>query len=102
MTCHAPTLHAYERWAPLYAPVAHNPVMRAEQCSMMELWPEVSGRRVLDLACGTGRYSRVLEEHGAAHVVALDFCTSMLSRVSTMDRVCADMMRLPFAGSVFD
>ena len=54
------TLEAYERWAPVYPPVAHNPLMRAEQRSMLEVWPDVEGRRVLDLACGSGRYSHAV------------------------------------------
>ncbi len=68
------TLEAYERWAPIYPPVAHNPLMRAEQRAMLEVWPNVDGRRVLDLACGSGRYSQLLREANAAQVVALDFC----------------------------
>jgi len=101
-TLDARTREAYERWAPLYPPVAHNPLMRAEQRAMVELWPDVAGRRVLDLACGTGRYSRLLAESGAADVVAVDFCAPMLEQVSTATRVRASMMQLPFVGTAFD
>ena len=96
------TLKAYERWAPVYPPVAHNPLMRAEQRAMLELWPNVKGRRVLDLACGSGRYSQVLCEANAAQVVALDFCLPMLEQVAGAGRVCASMMQLPFRSAVFD
>jgi malonyl-CoA O-methyltransferase len=96
------TLAAYERWAPLYPPTAHNPLMRAEQHAMVELWPQVAGRRALDLACGTGRYSRMLAETKAAQVVAMDFCVPMLRQVSAAARVCGSMMQLPFAGQAFD
>jgi len=72
------TLQAYERWAPIYPPVAHNPLMRAEQQAMLERLPALAGRRVLDLACGSGRYSRLLLEAHAGRVVALDFCIPML------------------------
>jgi ubiquinone/menaquinone biosynthesis C-methylase UbiE len=95
-------LRAYERWAWNYPPVAHNPLMRAEQQLMLELAPEVVGSRVLDLACGSGRYSRLLREANAAQVVALDFCAPMLRQVSVPQRVCASMMRLPFREAVFD
>ena len=98
----AETLAAYQRWAPLYPPVAHNPLMRAEQQAMLLYWPEVAGRRVLDLACGTGRYSRLLAEGGAADVIALDFCVPMLMQVPNGRRVCASMMQLPFAAGTFD
>jgi ubiquinone/menaquinone biosynthesis C-methylase UbiE len=96
------TLKAYERWAPIYPPAAHNPLMRAEQRSMLEVWPNVEGRRVLDLACGSGRYSHLLCEANAAQVVALDFCLPMLEQVTGASRVCASMMQLPLQSAVFD
>jgi SAM-dependent methyltransferase len=98
----AATLAAYEHWAPLYPPTAHNPLMRAEQQAMLEHWPPVAGKSALDLACGSGRYSRLLAEAGASHVVAMDFCVPMLRRVSAGSRVCGSMMQLPFAGQTFD
>ncbi len=96
------TLAAYERWAPLYPPNAHNPLMRAEQSAMVEHWPEVAGRRALDLACGTGRYSRLLADTQTAQIVAMDFCVPMLRQVSAGAPVCGSMMNLPFAGETFD
>lgn len=96
------TLEVYERWAPLYPPVAHNPLMRAEQRSMLEVWPNVDGKRVLDLACGSGRYSQLLREANAAQVIALDFCVPMLEQVAGASRVRANMMQLPFQPAVFD
>ncbi len=95
------TLKAYERWAPLYPPVAHNPLMRAEEQAMKSVWPDVRGGRTLDLACGSGRYSRLLADTGAAEVVAVDFCLPMLRQVVTGQRVCASMMRLPFRDGTF-
>ncbi|HEY6921977.1 MAG TPA: class I SAM-dependent methyltransferase [Steroidobacteraceae bacterium] len=102
MSALAGTLAAYERWAPLYPPTAHNPLMRIEQHSMLEVWPNMEGRRVLDLASGSGRYSRLLLEANAAQVVALDFCVPMLEQVATAARVQASMMHLPFQQEVFD
>jgi ubiquinone/menaquinone biosynthesis C-methylase UbiE len=98
----AQTRAAYERWAPLYPPSAHNPLMRAEQHAMARHWPEVAGKRALDLACGTGRYSQLLAQGGAAQVVAMDFCVPMLRQVSVATRVCGSMMQLPFAAQSFD
>jgi malonyl-CoA O-methyltransferase len=95
------TRTAYEHWAPLYPPVAHNPLMRAEQEAMLQFWPKVAGSRVLDLACGTGRYARLLAA-ADAEVVALDFCLPMLKQVPTGSRVCASMMQLPLAAESFD
>jgi malonyl-CoA O-methyltransferase len=97
----AVTLDAYERWAPLYRAVPHNPLMQIEQDAMLAEWPRVEGRRVLDLACGSGRYTRRLVESRAATVVALDFSQGMLNRVSDGCRVRASMMQLPLASGVF-
>jgi malonyl-CoA O-methyltransferase len=98
----AETLAAYERWAPLYPPTAHNPLMRAEQQAMIEHLPPVAGTRTIDLACGSGRYARLLAQAGAAEVIAMDFCMPMLEQVSLGTRVCASMMQLPFRGESFD
>jgi ubiquinone/menaquinone biosynthesis C-methylase UbiE len=92
----------YERWAPSYPQEPGNPLMRAEQQLMLGCFPAVTGRRVLDLACGSGRYVRLLRAAGAADVVALDASPKMLGRVSGAARVCASMVRLPFAAGVFD
>jgi ubiquinone/menaquinone biosynthesis C-methylase UbiE len=98
----AETLDAYERWAPLYPPTAHNPLMRAEQRAMLGHLPSLAGRSTLDLACGTGRYSRLLAERRAAEIVAMDFCMPMLRQVSGAARVCGSMMQLPFGAATFD
>lgn len=103
MAAHAlANLDAYDRWAASYPPVPHNPLMRAEQRAMLALWPEVAGARALDLACGTGRYARLLQERGAASVVALDLSQGMLQHSRVAWRVRADMMQLPLAAAAFD
>lgn len=93
---------AYDRWAPSYPPQPHNPLMQAEQQAVLELWPDVAGRRALDLACGTGRYAHQLQQRGAACVVGVDASAGMLQRAAIERPVRADMMRLPFAAGAFD
>jgi malonyl-CoA O-methyltransferase len=95
-------LEAYTRWAPVYPPVPHNPLMRVEQLAMQASWPDLRDRRVLDLACGTGRYSRLIRASGAALVVGVDFCLPMLRRLAGCASVCASMMQLPFGDGAFD
>jgi malonyl-CoA O-methyltransferase len=95
-------LDAYELWAETYAPAPHNPLMAAEQEAMVALLPDLRGRRVLDLACGTGRYASLVARAHAAHVVALDLSPAMLRRVAAGARVQASMERLPFANASFD
>jgi ubiquinone/menaquinone biosynthesis C-methylase UbiE len=92
----------YERWAPSYPHVPGNPLMRAEQQLMLRNWPEVAGRRALDLACGSGRYARLLREGAAAQIVALDASPGMLRRVAGAGRVCGSLSRLPFTAGSFD
>jgi len=96
------TLEAYERWSSSYPPIPHNPLMRAEQTAMFECWPDVTGKRVLDLACGTGRYTHRLVDDRAAAVVALDLSEGMLRRAAAPGRVQADMMSLPLRTGAFD
>lgn len=86
---------AYRLWAKDYPPYAHNLLMQVEERAVMELLPTVRGKRVLDLACGTGRYARLLQEQGA-RVIGLDFSYEMLARSENQfGRVQGDMSALP-------
>jgi malonyl-CoA O-methyltransferase len=96
-----PARDAYDRWAADYPPEPHNPLMRIEQEAMLGHWPDVTGRRALDLACGTGRYASLLAQRGASEVIALDFSAAMLRHVSAAGRVRANMLRLPFIDDAF-
>jgi len=64
------------------------------------------GAIVLDLACGTGDFSRlVLESLPGAKVVAIDLAEKMLALARSRSRtrtVCADAMTLPFPDGIFD
>jgi 2-polyprenyl-6-hydroxyphenyl methylase/3-demethylubiquinone-9 3-methyltransferase len=61
----------------------------------------LDGRRILDLGCGKGRYSRALAELGA-QVIGLDLCAGMLEEGAGLDRVRATARRLPFRSATFD
>jgi SAM-dependent methyltransferase len=66
----------------------------------------LSGRRVLDLACGPGRHSAQLFEKGA-RVTGLDLSAALLTRARErlpppVHLVRGDMRRLPFADRVFE
>jgi malonyl-CoA O-methyltransferase len=67
----------YADWAPTYPPYPHNALMEVEQMVVMSLLPPVSGRRVLDVGCGTGRYMRLVGALGA-EVVGVDLSAAML------------------------
>jgi SAM-dependent methyltransferase len=49
-----------------------------EQYSTFSLLPSLTGRSVVDLACGDGIYSRELKRRGAARVVGIDISAEMV------------------------
>ncbi len=64
----------------------------------------LKGARVLDLACGTGRYIGALSSAGASPV-GLDLSTALLeeaSRAGAEPLVRGDMRAIPFARAAFD
>ncbi len=97
-------LDAYAQWADVYAPEAHNPLMQLEEQAVRELLPEVAGQRLLDLACGSGRYLKRLAPGVNGPTVGLDFSRPMLARAASLGRplVQADLLRLPLAAGSFD
>lgn len=62
--------------------------------------------RILDLACGTGDFSRLVRSHvPQASAVACDITEVMLQQAQTHDvpdAVCGTAVSLPFAESAFD
>lgn len=64
---------------------------RIEVPCIEALLPPLEGCRVLDLGCGTGRFTRLLAERGAAEVIGLDLSPTMLALAET---------KLPAGGSI--
>jgi 2-polyprenyl-6-hydroxyphenyl methylase/3-demethylubiquinone-9 3-methyltransferase len=62
---------------------------------------ELAGRRVLDLACGKGRYVDWLQSEGA-WAVGVDLSRGMLDAGNGNNGVCARSVRLPFRAGCFD
>lgn len=70
---------------------------------VFEEMPDLRGRRVLDLGCGSGRYLVEALERGADHVVGVDFAPEMLELAAALidrqggsmrtDLVCEDITR---------
>lgn len=52
----------------------------AEWPAIRALLPDLSGKRVVDLGCGFGWFSRFARETGAAHVLGLDLSEKMIAR----------------------
>jgi SAM-dependent methyltransferase len=95
----------YDRWAGTYDSGV-NPLLALEERCIFPLLPRLQNLRVLDLACGTGRWLDFLVTRGAGSVVGVDLSMGMLS-VSASKRNCrsrlvrADISNLPFPASHF-
>jgi len=71
---------------------------------ILEYFGDLTGRRVLDIGCGKGRFARVLGERfpGAA-LVAFDLAEAMLRYVPDgISRCAGSMTALPFQSESFD
>jgi SAM-dependent methyltransferase len=71
---------------------------------MLRLCGDVAGRRVLDLGCGEGRFSRMLAERGA-RCAGIDVTPEMTSTAHDRgpgDYTLSDAARLPFLDATFD
>lgn len=97
-----PSLQAYQQWAGAYPPHAHNALMKAEEQAMRSLLPTMSGRAILDLACGTGRYALIARQHGAGRVIALDNSEAMLRVSSLIGAACATTEAIPLGSQSVD
>jgi SAM-dependent methyltransferase len=100
----------YRSWfdGPYLDLYGHRDAAEAERGTGVILEPlGLAGRRVLDLACGSGRWLRAVEAR-RAHVVGLDLAWRLLQAAraapggATAMLVRADMRALPFLPASFD
>jgi ubiquinone/menaquinone biosynthesis C-methylase UbiE len=99
------TRNAYDQWAPTYDS-SPNPQIVLEFPDVLELLAPTAGETILDVACGTGRYTVVIAERGAA-VIGMDFSAEMLARarrrMPNTEFHTADLTKpLPFLSHYFD
>lgn len=70
----------YDAIGSAYEKVKTLPMARyAEQGSFLALLGDLAGRSVLDLACGTGFYTRRVRQRGAGHTLGVDVSTEMIA-----------------------
>ena len=69
-----------------------------------DFFGDLSGKAVLDVGCGKGRFARIFKErHSTASIVALDLAVAMLRAAPpSLLRVSSSMLQLPFPDSRFD
>jgi ubiquinone/menaquinone biosynthesis C-methylase UbiE len=97
---------AYDCW---YATPLGQLVDRVEKAALFALLPDLNGRRVLEVGCGTGNITEALSRRGA-RVVGLDLSGPMLAAAQNRARqqgYAPDLVRsgagvLPFPESSFD
>ena len=96
----------YERWAPTYDDDP-NPLLALEERELKALLPDLRGKVALDLACGTGRWLRILSQRATALVVGVDSSAGMLRVAAEKDGLQRSLVRancshLPLANAAFD
>jgi len=63
---------------------------------------DFKGKKVLDYACGTGRFGKLVQDRGA-DVIGIDISREILKAASKVIKVkCADGTSLPFEDNSFD
>jgi ubiquinone/menaquinone biosynthesis C-methylase UbiE len=96
----------YDLWAASYDRDP-NPLLALEERALQPLLPDLRGKKVLDVACGTGRWLERLLGAGADSGAGADFSSAMLragsSKTWLRGRLArADCFALPFQSDVAD
>jgi SAM-dependent methyltransferase len=104
--CRVSVEQGYARWAATYDQTP-NPLLALEQRLLLPLLPDVAGKRVLDLGCGTGRWLEKLVAAKPALGIGIDLSAAMLAvaqqKAALAGRlVRADCLELPFPSDAFD
>ncbi len=99
-------LKGYQLWAQTYDRDP-NPLLALEERELERLLPNLTGKDVIDVACGTGRWLRKLLSGGARSGVGADFSAAMLKAANTEASlqghlVRGDCLALPFRPQVAD
>ena len=96
----------YERWAAIYDSFP-NPLVAREQRHLATMLGDVSGKTILDLACGTGRWLEFFLRRGAVNGIGVDCSASMLRGARQKQAIANRLARascelLPFRAASFD
>lgn len=89
-------LTGYAQWAKSYQASPHNPLMEVEQQAMLSLMPvDLREYDCLDVACGSGRYTLLLQARRAKQVFGIDYSADMLMQAQKVD-LNGVLIRAPF------
>jgi len=105
-SCPLPVAEAYRRWAPIYDQTP-NPLLAREERHLLPLFLDLHNKRILDLACATGRWLQRLIARGAGSGVGIDSSVAMLRVAGRKGTITGRLARapcesLPFRAAVFD
>lgn len=101
-----PVAEGYERWAPTYDRTP-NPLLAREERYLVPFLADLDNKRILDLACGTGRWLERIMARGGALGVGID-CSAAMLRVAGKKPAISGRLaqgaceRLPLGTAVFD
>ncbi|MCB0195272.1 MAG: class I SAM-dependent methyltransferase [Anaerolineae bacterium] len=89
-------LTGYAHWSKSYQASPHNPLMEVEQQAMLGLIPvDLRDYGCLDMACGSGRYTLLLQARRANCVFGIDYSADMLVQAKKVD-LGGHLIRAPF------
>jgi ubiquinone/menaquinone biosynthesis C-methylase UbiE len=106
-SCPSSAAQGYERWAPIYDH-SPNPLLAREERYLLPLLLNLRSKRILDLACGTGRWlEKLTGQSDGESAVGIDCSVAML-RVAGKKAALAGRLTgaacesLPFRDAEFD
>lgn len=76
----------YDALGQTYERAKHIPTGLAEQATFLSALPDLAGKSVLDVACGTGFYPRKFVDLGATKVVGVDSAAEMVAYANHVER----------------
>ncbi len=82
----------FRRWAEVYDDVP-NPLLALEERMLVAKLPEMDGRCVVDVGCGTGRWLERLALRGAKRLLGIDSSAEMLRRAQQKLRGSSILIR---------
>jgi len=94
-----PAIQGYSLWAPTYDE-SLNPLVALESRVLASQLPDLAGKCVADIACGTGRWSNYARQRGAK-AIGIDRCREMIGRCGA-PAILADAEALPLPDAAFD
>jgi ubiquinone/menaquinone biosynthesis C-methylase UbiE len=101
-----PVAEGYDRWASTYD-YGPNPLLACEERHLLPIVLGLRHKRILDLACGTGRWLERLIAQGGESGVGIDSSVAMLRVAGKKDTISGRLAQaacesLPFRSTVFD